>query len=40
VAELRRRKRRDQKPLAVMVAGLEAAAALAELSDAERVLLG
>jgi hydrogenase maturation protein HypF len=40
VTELRRRKRRDQKPLAVMVAGLEAAAALAELSDAERVLLG
>ena len=40
VAELRRRKRRDEKPLAVMVAGLEAAAGLAELSPAERTLLG
>jgi hydrogenase maturation protein HypF len=34
VRELRRRKRRDAKPLAVMVPDLEAAGALAELSDA------
>jgi hydrogenase maturation protein HypF len=40
VAELRRRKRRDEKPLAVMVADLEAAAGLAELSAEERQLLG
>jgi hydrogenase maturation protein HypF len=39
VAELRRRKRRDEKPLAVMVADLEAAGRLAVLSPAERTLL-
>jgi hydrogenase maturation protein HypF len=40
VAELRRRKRRDEKPLAVMVAGLDEAARLAVLQPAERTLLG
>ena len=39
VAELRRRKHRDEKPLAVMVADLAAAAALCELSAAETDLL-
>lgn len=40
VAELRRRKRRDEKPLAVMVADLAAAAEVALPSPAERALLG
>jgi hydrogenase maturation protein HypF len=40
VGELRRRKRRDEKPLAVMVADLGAAARVAVLSPAERTLLG
>jgi hydrogenase maturation protein HypF len=40
VAELRRRKRRDQKPLAVMVAGLDEAERVAVLLPAERTLLG
>jgi hydrogenase maturation protein HypF len=39
VAEVRRRKRREAKPLAVMVADLEAARALAHVSDAEAGLL-
>jgi hydrogenase maturation protein HypF len=39
VAELRRRKRREAKPLAVMVADVEAARALAHVSDAEARLL-
>jgi hydrogenase maturation protein HypF len=39
VAELRRRKRRDEKPFAVMVRSLDDAEALADLSDAERRLL-
>jgi hydrogenase maturation protein HypF len=39
VAELRRRKHRDEKPLAVMVADEEEAAALCEIDAAERALL-
>lgn len=39
VARLRRRKRRDEKPFAVMVRDLAAADALAVLSDVERTLL-
>src|SRR5512137_2583785 len=39
VATLRARKRRDEKPLAVMVADLDAAARLADLSGPERALL-
>ncbi len=39
VARLRERKRREEKPLAVMPRDLEEAEALAELSDAERALL-
>ena len=39
VRTLRARKRREEKPLAVMVADLEAARALAVLSDAEAMLL-
>ncbi|MBI5479187.1 MAG: carbamoyltransferase HypF [Deltaproteobacteria bacterium] len=39
VAELRRRKHRDEKPFAVMVRDLEAVAALAAVSDAEARLL-
>jgi hydrogenase maturation protein HypF len=39
VAELRRRKRRDEKPFAVMVADLEAAERVAVLVAAERTLL-
>src|SRR5712664_3554846 len=39
VAELRRRKARDEKPFAVMVRDLEAAAALCRLSPEERALL-
>lgn len=39
VNRLRERKRRDAKPLAVMVRDLEMAETLAELSDAERELL-
>jgi hydrogenase maturation protein HypF len=39
VAELRRRKRREAKPLAVMVADLEAARVLGHVSDAEARLL-
>jgi hydrogenase maturation protein HypF len=39
VRTLRARKRREEKPLAVMVTGLEAARALAELSPAEEALL-
>jgi hydrogenase maturation protein HypF len=39
VAELRRRKRRDEKPFAVMVRDMAAAARLVELGDAERELL-
>jgi hydrogenase maturation protein HypF len=38
-AELRRRKHRDEKPFAVMVADLAAAAAIAELTAAEAALL-
>jgi hydrogenase maturation protein HypF len=38
-AELRRRKHRDERPFAIMVRHLEAAAALCEISDAERALL-
>jgi hydrogenase maturation protein HypF len=40
VARLRARKRRDQKPFAVLVADVDAARALAELSDADAALLG
>jgi len=39
VARLRRRKRREEKPLAVMVASLDAARALAEPGPAEEALL-
>jgi len=39
VAELRRRKRRDEKPFAVMVPNLAAAEKLADLRDEERRLL-
>ncbi len=39
VALLRRRKRRDEKPFAVMVGDLEAAEELAVLSEADRTLL-
>lgn len=39
VTELRRRKRRDEKPLAVMVPDLATAAALADLSPVELTLL-
>jgi len=39
VATLRARKRRDEKPLAVMVADLEQAARLADLAEPERALL-
>ncbi len=39
VAELRRRKQRDEKPLAVMVGDLDAARALCHLSEAEARLL-
>jgi hydrogenase maturation protein HypF len=39
VAEVRRRKRRDEKPLAVMVADLAAAGAVAELGVGEATLL-
>ena len=39
VADLRRRKRREAKPLAVMVADVEGARALAHVSDAEAGLL-
>jgi hydrogenase maturation protein HypF len=40
VSELRRRKHRDEKPFAVMVPDVTAAAALAEVGDEERALLG
>src|SRR5205823_6293397 len=39
IAELRRRKHRDEKPLAVMVADLAAAAELCEITPAEAGLL-
>ncbi len=39
VAELRRRKHRDEKPFAIMVADIQAAAALAEVGAAEQILL-
>jgi hydrogenase maturation protein HypF len=39
VAELRRRKHRDEKPFAVMVQDIAAAEALCEVSDGERELL-
>lgn len=39
VRRLRARKCREEKPLAVMVAGLDEARALAEVSDAEAALL-
>ena len=39
VAELRRRKHRDEKPFAVMVPDVAAAAALAEVNEIERALL-
>lgn len=39
VRELRSRKHRDEKPFAVMVATIEAAAELCEVADAERELL-
>ena len=39
VAELRRRKGREAKPLAVMVANAASAARIANLSEAERALL-
>ena len=40
VSRLRARKRREEKPLAVMVAGLDAARALALLAPGEEALLG
>ncbi|HSD21251.1 MAG TPA: carbamoyltransferase HypF, partial [Anaeromyxobacter sp.] len=40
VATLRERKRREEKPLAVMVRDLDAARALAEIGEAEAALLG
>ena len=39
VARLRRRKRREEKPLAVMVLGIEEAEAIAKISEDERRLL-
>jgi hydrogenase maturation protein HypF len=39
VARLRLRKDRDEKPFAIMVAGVASVAALAEIDDAERALL-
>lgn len=39
IAALRQRKRRDEKPFAVMVASLAAAESLARLTDADRALL-
>jgi len=39
IASLRERKRRDEKPFAVMVADLSEAESVAELSEAERALL-
>lgn len=39
VAELRRRKHRDEKPFAIMVADVESAATLCEVGPAERALL-
>jgi hydrogenase maturation protein HypF len=39
VAELRRRKHRDEKPFAIMVADVAAAEALCEVGDVERALL-
>jgi hydrogenase maturation protein HypF len=39
VAELRRRKHRDEKPFAIMVPDLDAAATLAEVGPGERALL-
>jgi hydrogenase maturation protein HypF len=39
VAELRRRKHRDQKPLAIMVRDIDAARVLCEVSAAEEVIL-
>jgi hydrogenase maturation protein HypF len=39
VSRLRRRKRREEKPFAVMVAGLAEAEAIAEISEAEKRLL-
>jgi hydrogenase maturation protein HypF len=39
VQQLRMRKQRDEKPFAIMVASLETAAAICELSDAENVAL-
>ncbi|MFD3476645.1 carbamoyltransferase HypF [Streptomyces sp. NPDC058695] len=39
VARLRRRKKRDSKPFAVMAAGLDETAAIAHITDAERELL-
>ncbi len=40
VAELRRRKHRDEKPFAIMVPDEDSAAALAEVGPSERALLG